>query len=169
MKYEHSLVLRILFCFIPLQLYYIIFTPLTVYGSYLLLSFYNPNVIGDTLFINKWTFDIVSACVAGFAYFFLLVLVLLTKDIKFLNKIKMILLGFALIYLFNIIRIAVLILISINLGFGVFDKIHMIFWNLFSGAYVALVWIFLVLIFKIKSIPIYDDIKYLFKKSSFKK
>ena len=167
MKYEHNLILRILFCFIPLQLYYIIFTPLTIYGSYLLLLFYNPNVIGDVIFIDKWAFEIVSACVAGFAYFLLLVLVLLTKDIKFLNRIKMILLGFSLIYLFNIIRIAILALVSINFGFDVFDKIHMAFWNLFSGAYVALVWIFLVLKFKIKSIPIYDDAKYLYEKSFF--
>lgn len=165
MKYEHGLVLRVILCFIPLQVFYLIFTPLTVYGTYFLLKLYNPGLIGETIFIGNSQFDIVSACVAGFVYLLLLILVLLTKEIKLVTRIKMILLGFLLLYIFNILRIGLLVFLDLNYGVQAFESVHMLFWNLFSGAFVAVIWIVLVSIFKIKDIPIYSDLKYLYKKS----
>lgn len=168
MKYEYSLILRVILCFIPLKLYYLIFTPLTIYGSYILLALYKPVIIGDSIFIRNQSFDVVSACIAGFAYFLFFILVLLTKDIKLLKRVKMILFGFGLIYLFNILRISLLVFLSLNFGVDIFEKVHMLFWNLLSGVFVALIWILLVLIFKVKDIPVYSDLKYLYKRSSFK-
>lgn len=165
MKYEYNLILRVILCFIPLQLFYIIFTPITVYSTYFLLKLYNPSLIGDTITIGSSQFDIVSACVAGFVYLLLLMLVLLTKNIKLLTRIKMILLGFLLLLVFNILRIDFLIFLTLNYGVEAFESVHMLFWNLFSGAFVAVIWIVLVSIFKIKDIPIYSDLKYLYKKS----
>ena len=169
MKYVYNLILRILLCFVPLGLFYVIFTPLTLYGVYLLLYGYNPIILGNGFIIKNQIFNLIEACIAGSAYYFLWFLMLFSKDIKIIKRIKIVLLGFALIYIMNIFRIALLVFISMNYGSNLFEAVHMIFWKFLVGVYVALVWIFLVYIFKIKSIPIYSDLKELYNKSLFKK
>lgn len=77
--------------------------------------------------------------------------------------------GSLLILIMNISRILILIFVLIEFRTNYFEAIHMVFWKLISGVYVAFVWIFLVLVFKIKSIPIYSDLKELYKKSIFKR
>lgn len=169
MKYEHGLIIRVLLCFIPISLFYLILTPLTLYGSYFLLWFYNPAIYGTSIIIGENLFELVGACIAAAAYLLLLILILLTKEIEFYTRIKMFLFGSLLIYILNIIRIAFLVILSISFNTTLFDIIHTIFWKFLSGVYVAGVWIFLVYLFKIKSIPIYSDLKYLYGKSLFKK
>lgn len=164
MKYEKGLIIRVLLCFTPVSLFYLILTPLTIYGSYLLLFFYKPALSGINIIISNHTFAFVKACIAGAAYLLLLILILLTKDIKFYDRIKMFLLGSLMIYVLNLIRIIVLIVISVSYSAELFDAVHMVFWKFLSGLYVAVVWIFLVYFFKVKSIPIYSDLKYLYKK-----
>jgi hypothetical protein len=68
----------------------------------------------------------------------------------------------------NILRIDLLIAAFVSLGKEWFDTIHLVFWKFVSGVYVALVWIFLSKKYKIRSIPIYTDIKYLYNKSFLK-
>lgn len=169
MKYQYNLLIRIILCFIPLSFFYFIFTPLTLYATYLLLIYYNPTILGINLLINQYTFTFVEACILGSAYYLLWLLTMLTKDIKLMTRIKMILLGFLLIYIANIIRIIALIFIAINYSLDWFDLVHMFIWVFVTSTYVALVWIFLVRRYKIKSIPIYSDLKYLYEKSLFKK
>lgn len=169
MKYEYGLIIRTLLCFIPISLFYLILTPLTLYGIYFLLWFYNPTIYGIGIIIGENLFELIEACIAAAAYLLLLILILLTKDIGFYNRIKMFLFGSLLIYILNIIRIAFLVVLSISFNTTLFDIIHTIFWKFLSGIYVAGVWIFLVYLFKIKSIPFYSDIKYLYKNSLFKK
>ena len=169
MKYEYGLIIRGLLCFTPISLFYLILTPLTLYGSYLLLWFYNPIIYGTGIIIGENLFELVGACIAAAAYLLLLILILLTKEIGFYNRIKMFLFGSLLIYLLNIIRIAFLVILSISFNTTLFEIIHTIFWKFLSGIYVAGVWILLVYLFKIKSIPIYSDLKYLYKNSLFKK
>jgi len=163
MKYYHNLLIRILLCFIPLSIFYFIFTPLTIYGIYLLLLTYKPVLLGINLFIDQYTFVFVKACIAGSAYYLLWLLALLTKDIKLMTRIKMILAGFSLIYIGNLLRVFILILIALNYNIAWFDLVHMFVWNFIISVYVAFVWIFLVSHYKIDSIPIFSDLKYLYK------
>ena len=163
MKYEHSLLIRIILCFIPVTIFYFIFTPLTLYGTYLLLLYYKPMILGISLLINQYTFIFVEACVLGSAYYLLWLLTMLTKDIKLLTRLKIILTGFLLIFAANMIRIAVLIFIAIKFSLDWFDLIHMFIWMFVTSVYVAFVWIFLIRKYKITSIPIYSDVKYLYK------
>lgn len=165
MKYWTGLVIRVLLCFIPIKLFYLILTPLTIYGSYVLLLHYNPYVYETSIIIGYQAFEFVKACIAGAAYLLLLILILLTKDIKFYGRIKMFLLGSLMIYILNIIRIVVLIIISVSYDIELFGAVHMLFWKFLSGFYIAIVWISLVYLFKIKSVPVYSDLRYLYKKS----
>lgn len=163
MKYEYSLLIRILFGIIPLNLFYIIFTPLTVYGVYILLYFYNPVISGIDLIIKGSTFTFIEACIAGSAYYLLWLLVLSTKSIKIINRIKIIGFGFLMIFIMNLVRIFILILIDLNYGEEWFNLIHLFFWKIFVSFYVVGVWFFLTKVYKVKSIPIYSDIIYLIK------
>jgi exosortase/archaeosortase family protein len=169
MKYIPCLITRLALCFVPLSFFYLIFTPLTLYGTYGLLYFYKPIIFGNGFIIKGQIFNLIDACVAGSAYYLIWVLMLLSKDIKSVERIKIVLIGFLLIYLMNIIRVALLIFIAVKFGPNLFEAVHMIFWKFLVGVYVALVWILLVYIFKIKSIPVYSDLKYLYKRSLLKK
>jgi len=54
-------------------------------------------------------------------------------------------------------------------GSSFFDFTHKIFWYAGSTIFVIAIWFLEVKIFKIKGIPIYDDLKFLYKKSSINK
>ena len=68
-----------------------------------------------------------------------------------------------------LLRIVVLILVLYYAGQNWFDLIHLVFWRFVAGFYVALVWIFLVNKFKVKSIPVYSDVKELLESIKRKK
>ena len=75
----------------------------------------------------------------------------------------MVVYGFAMIFAMNVIRIVLVIYLAINHGLVWFNIIHMFFWKFLSGVYVALVWIILIKIYNINSVPFYDDLKTLYK------
>lgn len=50
-------------------------------------------------------------------------------------------------------------------GINYFNAIHLFFWTIVASVYVALVWIFMTKKMKIRSIPAYSDIRYLYKKA----
>ena len=81
----------------------------------------------------------------------------------------MILTGFVLILGMNYIRIIILGIGTVKYGFDWFNTVHMFMWKIFSWVYVFIIWIILIKTYKIKSIPLYDEFKYLYKKSLFKK
>jgi len=167
MKYTYDLIIRLFLCLISLDIFYLIFTPLTVYTSYFFLLPLEPSVVdGIKLVIQGQVFNITEACVAGFAYYLFFLLTMLTKDIQ---RIRFIIFGFGLIFLMNVLRIILLVYIYHFYGAEYFEMLHLLFWRFISGIYVALVWIFLVKRYKVKSIPIYDDLKYLYERSFFKK
>ena len=163
MKYEYRLIIRTLLCFVPISLFYFIFTPLTIYGVYLLLLSYGPAVVDIRMFIGNEVFLFVEACIAGSAYYLLWILNFLSKDIKVVTRIKMIALSFILLYIMNVLRIVILILIALNYGSSWFDVVHIVFWKVITTVYVAGVWIFIIKFYKVKSIPAYSDLKYLIK------
>ena len=78
-----SIVIRysvLLFFGIFLSLFYKFFLPLTIFPSFLLLGIiYEAIIVGNTIVVNGFLIEIVSACVAGSAYYLLLILNLTTK------------------------------------------------------------------------------------------
>lgn len=169
MKYEKRLVLRLLalvIIFLIPSLMLLIFSKPTIYLSYysLKLLSYNPILVNNDIIINQAVLTFIPACVATSAYYLLIALVFLTKDLKLKTIIYSIVLGSSLILLFNILRVDILVFILLNFSKNLFDTLHLFIWKFLSGIYVALVWLLLIKIFKIKTIPVYSDVKYLIKK-----
>ncbi|MFA5953866.1 MAG: pacearchaeosortase [Candidatus Pacearchaeota archaeon] len=151
--------------FFGFNLFYFIFLPLTVYPTFFLLNlFYNPSLIENTIFVNGIAIEIIGACIAGSAYSFLLILNLSVPNIKTKKRIEMILLSFGIFFAINLIRIFVLSLMNIS-DSSWFDFTHKLFWYLGSTLFVILIWFLEVKMFKIKEIPVYSDLKFLYKKS----
>ncbi len=72
--------------------------------------------------------------------------------------------AFSAFLLVNLLRIFILSLMFIN-GSSFFDITHRLFWYFLSTVFVIVIWFTEVKLFKIKEIPFYTDLKYLYKKS----
>lgn len=163
MKYIKKLVIRLVLAVIltlSYQLLYKILIPATLYPSfYILKLIYKAELVNNSIITNSHSLTFIPACAAASAYILLGILILLTKDIKLKTGIKMFLLGSLLILLANILRIEALILILVNGGKNYFETLHLFIWKVLSSVFVAAVWIFLIKLYKIKSIPIVSDIR----------
>ncbi|MBS3086236.1 pacearchaeosortase [Candidatus Pacearchaeota archaeon] len=159
----------ILVAFPSLWIFYFIFTPLTVYPVHFLLNLFFPvSLISETIIlVQEIPIEIIEACVAGSAYYFLLILNLTTSGIKTKTRVYMILFAFFLFLIINIIRIFFLSLLAIS-GSSFFDITHIVFWYALSTLFVIGIWFIQVKVFRIKEIPIYSDIKFLYKQSKIK-
>ena len=153
-----------------LLIFYFIFTPLTIYPVYFLLGlFFNVTLLSKIyIIINNISIELIPACIAGSAYYLLLVLNLSTPKIKLKKRVYAILFSFAAFLILNILRIFILSLLAVT-GFSDFDVTHTIFWYGFSTIIVVGIWFAEVKIYKIKKIPFYSDMKFLYKKSLIKK
>jgi exosortase/archaeosortase family protein len=151
----------LLFLMFSLPLIYLIFTPLTVLlSSFLLKIFYSISVNNNIITINNSTkIEIISACVAGSAYLFLLILNLSTS-MQLKKRINTILSSFSLLLLLNIIRIFFLSILYHEEN-PLFDFTHKLFWYVLSTLFVVFIWFFTVKLFKIREIPVYSDVLYL--------
>jgi len=146
-----------------LWIFYKIFTPLTVYPVYLLLNlFYDAQIVsGNIVLISQIIpIEIIGSCVAGSAYYLLLMLNLFTPEIKTKKRISMIILAFIAFLIINILRIFFLSLLAIS-DSAFFDITHKLFWYLMSTIFVVGIWFWQVKKYKIKEIPLYSDIKYI--------
>jgi len=153
-----------------LVIFYFIFTPLTVYPVYFLLGLFFDVVLLSKIHIllNNIPIELIPACIAGSAYYLLLVLNLSTPKIKLKKRIYAILFSFAAFLILNILRIFILSFLAVT-GSSYFNTTHTIFWYGFSTIIVVGIWFAEVKIFKIKKIPFYSDMKFLYKKSLMKK
>ena len=150
-----------------LPIIYKILTPLTIISTSKILGlFYNIKVAGDLIIYNSYTIQIIAACVAGSAYLLLLILNL-TTQIKLKKRLYSILFTFILFFIVNILRIVILSAMLFN-GSLLFDVTHKLFWYFLSTLFVVIIWFLTVKIFKIKGIPVYDDIRYLYSLTKFK-
>jgi exosortase/archaeosortase family protein len=147
-------------------LFYLIFTPLTVYPVYFLLNmFFDISLTGEIITITNYLIiKIIGACVAGSAYYLLLILNLSVPKIKLKKRIKMIFFSFMSFLIINILRIFLLSVVFIYIS-SWFDITHKLFWYLGSIIFVIGIWFAEVKLFKIKEIPFYSDIKFLYKQS----
>lgn len=154
-----------------LWLFYFIFTPLTTYAVYFVLNnFFDVILIQPNFIIINGLFQIelIEACIAGAAYYFLLILNLSMPKVKNIMRIKMILFAFSSLFVLNVARILVLTLVFLQRP-EVFAVTHKIFWYSLSTVFVVAIWFAEVKIFKIKEIPFYSDLKYLYRKSSLRR
>ncbi len=149
-----------------LWIFYFIFTPLTVYSVYFILNvFFDVTLIENFIVINDQIYiELIEACIAGAAYYFLLILNLSTRKIRTKTRIEMILFAFSSLLILNVARILVLTFVFFQ-GYYFFDITHKLFWYSLSTIFVVAIWFAEVKIFKIKEIPFYSDLKYLYKKS----
>ena len=153
----------LLAAFNSLFIFYFIFTPLTLYPVFFLSKiFFNATLTGNTIIANSFNIQIIDACVAGAAYYLLLILNLSTPNLKLKTRIKGLLFSFILLLLLNIIRIFILIILLFSFS-SIFDITHKFFWYFLSTIFVILLWFLEVKLFNIKDIPFYSDIKILIK------
>ena len=146
-----------------LWLFYAVFTPLTAYPVFALLNlFYDALLIsGKIILINRTIpIELIQACIAGAAYYLLLILNLSTREIKLKTRVKMIAFSFLAFLLVNILRIFILSIIAVS-GSSFFDLTHIVFWYGLSTIFVVAIWFAEVKLFRIKTIPFYSDIKFL--------
>jgi exosortase/archaeosortase family protein len=145
-----------------LYIIYTIFTPLTIYPVFWLLNlFYNPTLANTTITLSNKIIELIPACIAGSAYYFLLILNLSTpmKIKQRVNSLIFLLISFLIL---NILRITILSIFFIN-SLSFFDISHKVAWYSLSTIFVVGIWFTSVKIFSIKQIPIYSDLKQLTK------
>lgn len=154
-----------------LFIFYFIFTPLTIYPLFGLFKIFFKDVllVGNIFNISgKFFIEIIKACIAGSAYYLLFILNLSIPNISLKKRLKMLLFSFTFLLILNILRIFILTLIFVYFPEtpSFFDITHKLFWYFGAIIFVVLIWFIEVKTFKIKDIPIYSDIKYLYKKSA---
>lgn len=143
-----------------LSIIYIIFTPITISLTALVLKVvYSDSLLfpsTTTLFVQGGYINLIPACIAGSAYYLLLLLNLTTPmDEKTRAKsISFLILSFLFI---NVLRIFIFSILFVS-GFQYFDLAHRWVWYLGSTFLVVALWFINILIFKISEIPIYSDI-----------
>ncbi len=150
-----------------LWIFYLIFTPLTLYPLYLLLNIFFEVSLNSNMFdfASNHTIEIINACIAGSAYYLLFILNMSVPKIKIIKRLKMIFFSFLILLIINILRIFSLSIMYVN-NFAWFDLAHKLFWYVGSILLVLLIWFYEVKKYKIKEIPFYSDLKFLYKKIS---
>ena len=148
-----------------LWIFYTIFTPLTIYPVYAITKlFFNVSLLGNAIIINNIIpIELIRACIAGSAYYLLFIFNMSIPNIKPKKRVEMILVSFSSLLVLNILRIVSLILVYMQKNSS-FNLLHEIFWYAFGTLFVVGIWFAEVKIYNIDEIPIYSDIKYLFKK-----
>ncbi len=154
-----------------LWIFYLVFTPLTAWPvKWLLDIFYDVSLIsGKIILVNRSIpIELIEACIAGAAYYLLMILNLATSGIRIKKRINILLLTFGVFLALNILRIFILSLIAVS-GSSFFDITHKFFWYSLSTIFVVAIWFGAVKTLKIKDIPFYSDLKLLLGKARLKK
>jgi len=140
------------------QIFYFFFSALTIYPVYYLLKLlFNVTISANVLLVQNLPIEIIGPCIAGSAYYLLLILNLSTPKIKFARRIFSLIFSFAMLLIINILRIFLLSVLLIS-GSSFFDITHKLIWVVGSVVFVVGVWFLTVKLFKIKEIPFYSDI-----------
>ena len=144
-----------------LYIFYKILTPLTINTLAIIIRlFTTATIISNTITLPSITIELIPACIAASAYYLLFILNLSTPAIQFKNRAKILLISFLSLFVLNIVRI--LILLAVNKT-TYFQPLHEFFWYAISTIFVIAIWIFTIKHYKIKQIPVYDDVLYLYK------
>ncbi len=158
-------ILLIALSFNGLFIFYLIFTPLTVYPLFFIFNYFFGAVLdGTTIYAGDIPIEIIKACVAGSAYYLLLIFNLSTPDIKINQRLRMIFFSFLIFLAVNILRIVILSIMYIS-GSSLFDITHLLTWYAGSVILVIAIWFWQVKIYRLKDIPFYSDLRFLYKHS----
>ncbi len=150
---------------LSVKIFYLLITPITIYPVYSLLNlFFNTAYLGDILFVNTIPIEIIGPCIAGSAYYLLLILNLSTPKIKLKKRLLLLGFSFASLLIVNVLRIFLLASLFIS-GASFFDMAHKAFWYAGSVLFVVGIWFLSVRLFKIKEIPLYSDFRFLWDSS----
>lgn len=166
-----------------LFIFYLIAAPLTIYPVFFLLDqFYGAALISGgateaceiasgifpflesiaciktTILFEDYYASIIPACIAGSAYYLLLILNLTTPMLSF-QRVKSLFFILGLFLILNIIRIFSFAMFFASKNYEIFNIAHVASWYFGSTILVILLWFTNVYLFSIKSIPIYTDIK----------
>jgi exosortase/archaeosortase family protein len=152
----------ILLIFLALGNFFLIYelaNPATIKASFFLIKELYPAaqiLDSNTILYAGFTAKIIPACVAGAAYYLLLILNLSTPmPIK--KRLKSLLFVIFSFYLLNLIRIITFAKL-LTLGTNYFENLHEITWYFGSTIMLILIWFVNSLIFKIKAVPVYSDL-----------
>jgi exosortase/archaeosortase family protein len=137
---------------------YFIFSYLTIWPSYFLLNlFYSVSISGDVLKVSGVAISIISACVAGSAYYLLLILNL-TTHMNAKQRFYSLFFSMGLFLIINILRIVFFSVLLVE-NYLYFELMHRLVWYLMSIFLVIAIWFLTDYLFKIKNLPVYSDIK----------
>ncbi len=164
----HSIFIRyiilILLAFGNLWLFYAVFFYLTTYPLLFLFKlFHSALLIGNLLIIDSVGVELINACIAGSAYYLLLILNL-TTPMQIKKRLCSLAFSFFILLVLNILRIFILSILFLH-EFNFFDFTHKLFWYALSTIFVVGIWFLTVKAFKIKAVPIYSDFKEILKLS----
>ncbi len=144
-----------------LALFYMLFTPLTLYPSFFIIHLFKPAAYlisqSATMQIGNNSIQLVNACIAGSAYYLLLILNL-TTPMSLKTRIKSIFFLFGSFLILNVLRIVVFAFLFLG-GYSAFDVAHKLVWYFGSTVMLLVVWFANVRFLNILSIPLYTDIK----------
>ena len=142
-----------------LYLFYLVLTPATVYPVFWILDYLYSAVLypGNVIFFKGYFASIIPACIAGSAYYLLLILNL-TTPMPLKKRIGSIVFLFVSFLILNLLRIIIFATLLFK-GYQYFDVTHAATWYFGSTVLVILIWFSNVLIFRIREIPIYTDLK----------
>ena len=152
-----------------LYVIYKVLTPLTIHVLNTILSIFTTTELGGNIIHLRDLgigIEMVPACIAGSAFYLLLLLVMSTADIKPETRTKALVSSFAILFALNILRIMILVPVA-NTPY--FETAHWILWHLISTLFVVGVWLITIKLYEIKTIPVYSDIKYIKSLIRFKK
>lgn len=164
MKKIKSIALRYsLVLILGLSNFYIIskiLSPLTIHTTNAILNiFTSTTLIADTIQLASTKIQIAPSCVAASAYY-LLIFLLLATPTKTKTLTKALATAIISLFILNVTRILLLIPVISSPNF---ESIHWITWHIISIILVVGIYITTIKFYKIKTIPIYTDFKYLIK------
>ena len=149
-----------------LYLFYFVFTPLTLYPVYFILNNIYTNLtlnVGlSSIVAGEKSIVLVQACIAGAAYYLLLILNL-TTPMSLKTRIKSIVFLVLTFLFLNILRIVIFSVLFFNGAGNYFDLAHKLVWYAGSTALIVVLWFANVRVFNLHTIPVYTDWKSIFE------
>lgn len=149
----------LLISIVGLNAIYAVFTPLTVYSSYSIMSIIDPSsslISSNVIYFNGDYAELIPACIAGSAYLLLLILNLSTP-MSYSKRMYSLIFSLASFFIFNVLRIALFAYLYTE-GYRYFNFTHLLTWYFGSTLLIVIVWFSSVHLFKISSTPVYSDI-----------
>ncbi len=172
MRYTYSLIIRVAIglalLLIPINIFKIMFEAITLSLTYSLLKLADTGaVIGSYGVRNAidilggYTVRIVEYCVTASAYYLYTLFVILVYDVSITKRIMLLVLGYFAIFVMNIMRILVLVIMLVDKGPEYFSTAHDLLGVALSIFYVIVIWILFSVAMGIKQIPIITDVRIL--------